>query len=73
MVICLFKQYTGVNMFVVLKALLDAVFNPTWKLKCISVPSDGARNMIGSTNGLVTHISNPCDPGIIEFGMVFTN
>ena len=61
----LFIQHTGENMFVVLKKLLDAVFNPTWKLKCISVSSDGTRNMIGSTNSLVTQISNHCDPGII--------
>jgi hypothetical protein len=54
MAIPLFEQDTAENMFVVLKKLLDAVFNPTWKLKCISVSSDGARNMIGSRNGLVT-------------------
>ena len=65
MAIPLFKQHKGVNMFVVLKALLDAVYNSTWKLKCISVSSDGARNMIGFTNGLDTRISNHCDPGII--------
>ena len=66
MAIPLFEQHTGENMFVVLKKLLNAVFNPTWKLKCISVSSDGARNMIGSANGLVTQISNHCDPGIIQ-------
>jgi hypothetical protein len=54
------------DMFVVLKKMLDAVFNPTWKLKCISVFSDGARNMIGTTNGHVTHISNHCNPDIIH-------
>ena len=65
MAIPLFEQHTGENLFVVLKKMWDAVFNTTWKLKCISVSSDGARNMTGSTNGLVTQISNHCDPGII--------
>ena len=73
MAIPFFEKHTGENMFVVLKKLLDAVSNPTWKLKCISVSSDGARNMIGSTNGLVTRISNHCDPGIIQICVVFTN
>ena len=45
---------------------MDAVFNPTWKLKCISVSSDGARNTVGSTSSLVSHISSHCDPCIIE-------
>ena len=40
----LFEQHTGENVFVVLKKLLDAVFNPMWGLKCISVYSNGARN-----------------------------
>ena len=66
MAIPLFEQHTEENMFVVLEKLLDAVFNPTWRLKCISVSSDGARNMTGSTNGLVTQNSNHCDPGIIR-------
>ena len=66
MAIPLFEQHTGENMFVVLKELLDSVFNPTWKLKCVFVSSDGARNMTGSTNGLVTHTSKYCDPGIIQ-------
>jgi hypothetical protein len=66
MAIPLFKQPTGENMFVVLKKLLDAVIHLMWRLKCISVSSDGARNMIESTNGLVTCISYHCDPGIIQ-------
>ena len=66
MAIPFFEKHTGENMFVVLKKLLDAVFSPTWKLKCISVSSDGARNMIGSKNGLVTCIHNHCNPGIIQ-------
>ena len=53
-------------MFLALKKLLNAVFNPTWKLKCISVSSNGARNMTGCTNSLVTCISYHCDPGIIQ-------
>ena len=54
-------------MFVVLKKLLPAVFIPMWKLKCISISSDEARNMIGSTNSLVMCISNYCDAGTIQF------
>ena len=66
MAIPLFEKHTGENMFVVLKRLLDSVFYPTWKLKCISVFSDGVRNMTGSKNGLVTHILKHFDPGIIQ-------
>ena len=65
MAIPLFEQHTGENIFVVLKKLLDAVFNPMWRLKWISVSSNGARNMTGCTNSLVTCISYHCDSGII--------
>ena len=65
MAIPLFEQHTGENIFVVHKKLLDAVFNPMWGLKCISVYSNGARNMTGCTNSFVTCISYHCDSGII--------
>ena len=66
MAIPLFEQHTGKNLFGVLKKLMGAIFNPTWKLQYISVSSDGARNMTGSTNGLVTHTFKYCNPGIIQ-------
>lgn len=66
MAIPLFERHTGVNMFVALRRFLVAVFTESWSQKCISVSSDGARNMSGSVQGLVTRILNECPPGIIR-------
>ena len=53
-------------MFSVLERFFDAVFTESWRSQCISISSDGARNMTGRVQGLVTRISNECSPGLIR-------
>ena len=62
----LFKRHTGENMFSVLQSCMDAIFMRSWTKKCIFVLSNKARNMTGSSQGLVTGISSACSPGLIQ-------
>ena len=66
MAIPLFERHSGENMFLVLQRLFDAVFSESWRSRCICVSSDGAKNMTGCLQGLVTRISNECSPGLIR-------
>ena len=66
MAIPLFEHHTGENMFSVLQSCMDAIFMRSWTKKCIFVLSNKARNMTGSSQGLVTRISSACSPGLIR-------
>jgi len=66
MAIPLFEKHTGENMFSVLERFFDAVFTESWRSQCISISSDGARNMMGHVRGLVMRISSECSPGLIR-------
>ena len=58
----MYERHTGENMFILLERFLHALC-PEWKQKLISVSTDGASNMTGSQQGLVTRIDRACLPG----------
>lgn len=66
MALPLYERHTGDNMFEVLKRFLDAVFSNSWTKKCVAVSTDGARNMTGRVQGLVTRIQHCCLPGMLR-------
>jgi hypothetical protein len=60
----LFDRHTG--HFQVLTKFLDALLADQWKHSCISVSSDGARNMTGRVQGLVSRLEQACTSDIIR-------
>jgi hypothetical protein len=58
----MYERHTGENMFILLEKFLNALCSG-WKQKLISVSTDGASNMTGSQQGLVTRIDRECLPG----------
>ena len=71
MAIPLYEHHTGENMFEVLKQFIDAVFLDLWSKKCVYVATDGAWNMTGRAQDLVTRIQCCCLPGMLRiwYGM----
>jgi hypothetical protein len=57
----MYERHTGANMANVIAQFFDAVA-PNWKSQLISVSTDGASNMTGKYNGLVTYLDKMCLP-----------
>jgi len=66
MAIPLFVRHTGENLFRVLQKFLDALLEDSWKHTCIRVSTDGARNMIGRVQGLVSRVQQVCSLDILQ-------
>jgi hypothetical protein len=62
----LFDWHTGENQFHVLTKFLDALLFDHWKHACIGISSDGARNMTGSVQGLVSRLERVCSSDLIR-------
>ena len=54
---------TGATMFNMVSRVLDGI-HPKWKEKLIGITTDGASNMTGCTQGVVTRLENEAFPGL---------